>query len=76
MERCFDAHSAIASQVLSTIDSDISCLCSFCPFGLVIMWHHLVDTLDRHYCIERARLVKGNDDDDDWMFRLLVKGML
>jgi len=29
------------------------------------MWHHRVDTLDRHYLHGKARLVKSNDDDDD-----------
>jgi hypothetical protein len=64
LEGRLNAHLAAASQVLSIIGSNISYLCSFCPFGLVIMWHHLANTLDRHYCMERVRLVKGNDGDD------------
>jgi len=36
-------------SVLLIIGSSISYLCGFCLFGSMIMWHHLADTLDKHY---------------------------
>ncbi len=67
LEGHLDAHSATSSQVLSTTCWNISYLCSFCLFGSVIMWHDLANTLDKHYCMERATLVKGNDDECAWI---------
>jgi hypothetical protein len=57
--------SIAVSQVLLTAGSGISCLCSFCLFGPVscgTIWLTLLTCIT---CMERARLVKGNDDDDD-----------